>query len=352
MGLTLWGLGFPGRSWPFFGEGLMSEDARVDVLQSAANPRIQSPTDAHPIVPCVGVVRRGCVEPFVDAPPALSSAHAQWSGIALERYSTPAISIHRHEHPELFLHMVLRGTAKYEVTTRGRSFRYASRPGTLFLLPQGTEDEVNWEGPSDHLVVAVQPRFIAQSLEETAHETEVELTEHWNLVDGHISALLNEMATDLNDRSPAGSIYGDTLATALSVYLLKRYAVRRRVPAAYRGGLPGYRLKRVLDYIASSLDQNISLPQLAEIAGMSPHYFAELFKQSTGRSPHNYILLQRIERAKEGLQNPARSILDAALDAGFQNSSHFSRMFRKVEGISPTRFRADRSPRSGLLQAA
>jgi AraC family transcriptional regulator len=330
----------------------MSEDRRVDGLQTPVSTQIQSSTDTRLVVPCLGLVRRGCVEPFVDARPALSSAHAQWSGIALEKYSTPAIAIHRHEHPELFLHMVVSGTAKYEVNTRGRNFRYASRPGTILLLPRGTEDEQHWAGPIDHLVVAVHPRLIAQSLEETAHETEVEMTEHWNLIDGHISGLLNELAADLNDRSPAGSIYGDTLATALSVYLLKRYAVRPRAPAAYKGGLPGFRLKRVLDYIASSLDKNISLSELAAIAGMSPHYFAELFKQSTGRSPHNYILLQRIECAKQGLRNPARSILDAALDAGFQNPSHFSRIFRKVEGTSPTRFRADYMPRSGLLQAA
>jgi AraC family transcriptional regulator len=328
----------------------MGEGPRVGVSRPEA--RLQSPSDTRLVVPCVGLVRRGSVEPYVDARPALSSAHAKWSGIAMERYSTGAISIHRHEHPELFLHMVTAGTAKYEVNTRGRNFRYASRPGTIFLLPQGTEDEVHWAGPGDHLVAAVHPRLIAQSLEETAHETEVELAEHWNLTDGHISTLLNEMAADLDDGSPAGSIYGDTLSTALSVYLLRRYAVRQRAPSVYKGGLPGYRLNRVLDYIASSLDENISLSQLAAIAGMSPHYFAELFKQSTGRSPHNYILMQRIECAKQGLQNPAKSILDAALDAGFENASHFSRMFRKVEGISPTRFRADYVPRSGLLQAA
>lgn len=330
----------------------MGEDSRTGIFHHAANTGIPPEVDNRLIVPCVGLVRRGCVEPYVDACPALSSATAQWSGIALERYSTGAISIHRHEHPQLFLHMVVTGTAKYEVHIRGQNFRYASRPGTMFLLPRGTEDEVHWAGPSDHLVVAVHPRLIAQSLDETAHETEVELTEHWNFVDGHISVLLNELAADLNDGSPAGSIYGDTLATALSVYLLKRYAARRRAPAQYKGGLPGYRLKRVLDYIANSLDKNISLSQLAAIAGMSPHYFAELFKQSTGRSPHNYILLQRIECAKRSLRNPARSILDAALDAGFQNSSHFSRMFRKAEGASPTRFRADYLPKAGLLKAA
>jgi AraC family transcriptional regulator len=318
--------------------GSPSPDVLRSSIMGVPSP---SPTDTRLIVPGVSLVREGCAEPFLDARPTLSSAHARWSGIALERYSTPAISIPRHEHPELFLHLVVGGTATCEVNTRGRSFRSVSRPGTIFLLPHGTEDEVHWAGPIDHLVVAVHRHRLAQALEETAHETEVELTEHWNLVDGHISVLLNEMAADLNDGSPAGAIYGETLATALSVYLLKRYAVRRRLPVVYKGGLPAYRLKRVLDYIASCLDTNLSLSQLAAIAGMSTHYFSELFKQSTGQTPHNYVLRQRIERAKQTLRDPTRSVLDAGLEAGFHNHSHFSRMFRRVEGISPSRFRVD-----------
>lgn len=178
-------------------------------------------------------------------------------------------------------------------------------------------------------------------MDETAHETDVELIEHWDLIDRHISALLLEMTADLDDSSPAGTIYGESLANALAVYLVKRYAVRRVTPAVCKGGLPGYRLKRVLDYISASLEENISLSQLAAIAGMSPHYFSELFKQSTGRAPHNYVLLQRMERAKQQLRDPKRSIIEAGLESGFQNPNHFARMFRKLEGTTPSKFRAD-----------
>jgi AraC family transcriptional regulator len=196
------------------------------------------------------------------------------------------------------------------------------------------------------MVLAIHPRLLAEALDETAHEPDIELTEHWDLIDAHISALMHEMAADLRDKSPAGTAYGESLANSLAVYLLERYSARRFAPAVYKSGLPGYSLKRVLDYIADNLDMSISLSQLAAIAGMSPHYFSELFKQSTGHAPHSYILLQRIERAKQGLRDRRCSILDAGLDAGFQNASHFARMFRKVEGISPSRFRADYAPRA------
>jgi AraC family transcriptional regulator len=121
----------------------------------------------------------------------------------------------------------------------------------------------------------------------------------------------------------------------LAVYLLNRYAARRITPIAYKGGLSGYRLKRVLDFIADRLEENISLSQLAAIAGMSPHYFSQLFKQSTGRTPHQYVLLKRIEHAKEQLCNQKSSVTDAALGAGFQSPSHFANVFRRLEGTTP-----------------
>ena len=60
--------------------------------------------------------------------------------------------------------------------------------------------------------------------------------------------------------------------------------------------------------------------------------------------PINNVLLQRIERAKQQLRDPKRSIIDAGLDAGFQNPSHFARVFRKVVGTTPSSFRADTCP--------
>ncbi len=324
----------------------MGAGRRPDVSRSAEDSRARSPAANARIAPSVAVVRDGRAEPFLDARPTLSSSPALWGGLVLERYAVPALLIPRHQHPEHFLHVVLSGTVKYKVITRGRSLRFTSRPGTLFLLPRGTIDEVNWAGPTQRMAVAIQPRLLINALDEAAHETDIELTEHWDLIDRHISALLLEMTADLDDGSPAGKIYGESLANTLAVYLLKRYAVRRISPVIYKGGLPGYRLKRVLDYVADSLETNVSLSKLAAIADISPHYFWGLFKQSTGRSPHNYVLLQRIERAKQQLRDPKRSIIKAGLDAGFQNSSHFARMFRKLEGTTPSKFRAGCLPRA------
>jgi AraC family transcriptional regulator len=287
-------------------------------------------------------MRKGRVEPFLHAHPSLSSSSARWAGVAVEDYSIPACVIQRHEHLENFVHVVLRGSVKYEVLTRGKVLNFSARPGTTFILPQGTIDELRWEGATHRIAVAIHPNLLVNALDETAHERGVELTENWNLTDRNIMAVLLAMTADLDSGSPAGRLYGESLANALAIYLLNCYTVRRYTPVAYRGGLPGYRLRRVLDYIGDNLTDDLSLSELAVVAGMSPHYFAELFRRSTGHAPHRYVLLQRIERAKQGLANARCSVLEAALDAGFQNSSHFARVFRKFVGTSPSQFRNQR----------
>jgi AraC family transcriptional regulator len=313
----------------------------IDVTESSESTAPQPSTLNRIILPGIEVIRAGHVEPFLHVRPRISSAGGQWGGVALEDYTVPACLIPRHEHLEHFLHVVLHGSDKYEVSTRGKNLSFTARPGTTFILPRGTVDELRWAGPTHRLAVALHPRLLTNALEETDHETDIELTEHWDLIDPHITALLLEMAADLNDGSPAGQMYGESLANALAVYLLKRYSVRPQTPAVYKGGLPKYRLKRVLDYIADNLAENLSLSELAGVAGMSPHYFSELFKQSTGHTPHSYVLRQRIERVKQQLLDPRRSVIEAGLEAGFQNPSHFARMFRKLVGTTPSKFRAE-----------
>jgi AraC family transcriptional regulator len=312
-----------------------------DARQTTHDGARERPAGHSLSLPGVEVMREGLVEPFLHAHPTLSSADVRWSGLALEDYSVPALVIPQHEHLENFVHVVLRGSVKYEVRTRGKTLEFGASPGTTFILPRGTVDELTWGGPTRRIAVAIHPRLLVSALDETAHESDIELTEHWNLMDPQITAVLLAMTTDLNEGSPAGRLYGEALGNALAVYLLSRYTVRRYTPVAYRGGLPGYRLRRVLDFIGDNLEEELSLGQLAAVVGMSSHYFAELFKKSTGHAPHQYVLLQRIERAKEKLQVPGRSVIEAGLESGFQNPSHFARVFRKLVGVSPSRFQSE-----------
>jgi AraC family transcriptional regulator len=290
----------------------------------------------------IEVVRKGRLEPFA-ATTARRSSGDRWAGLVLEEHATPACVIPQHEHREHFLHVVIEGDAEYEVKTGGTTQRFHGRPGTLFVLPRGTVDELRWDAPTRRVAVAMQPELFARARGSAADRDDIELTERWNLEDPHISAVVRAMALDLEAGSPAGRLYGQSLANALAVYLLNRYAVRRQTPALIRGGLAPATLRRVLDYIESSLADDLRLSDLSAIAGMSEHYFLERFRASIGVPPHRYVLTQRVERARRllGDRERKRSVIEAAADSGFTNASHFARVFRRFTGQSPSRFQAE-----------
>jgi AraC-like DNA-binding protein len=105
-----------------------------------------------------------------------------------------------------------------------------------------------------------------------------------------------------------------------------------------RRGLSRPVLQRACDHIERHLGDEMSLSAIARVAGMSRFHFARLFRASTGHSPMAYLLRKRIERAKTLLGCGELAICEIAATLGFSDQSHFSRTFRKIEGMTPKQF--------------
>jgi AraC family transcriptional regulator len=291
-------------------------------------------------VKAVEVMHNGCSVCPIPAISSLNSKRAGWDGIALESFSdVPGVSIPDHDHPTHFLNLLTHGNIKAQWTTEGKSRSADNGPGTIYVLPAGTRDRLTWSGPTTRIILVMEPRFLSRSFEDTAHLDDVELTTHWNLRDRHIQSLMLALHADLEDGSPAGRIYGESLGLALGVYLVRRYSVRNSARHDYRGSMPTMRLNRTLEFINQNLARDVRLWELSQIAGMSPSYFCELFKVSTGLSPYQYILRCRIERAKQYLRDPKISLACAGAAAGFADQSHFTKVFRRIVGVTPMKFR-------------
>ncbi len=90
---------------------------------------------------------------------------------------------------------------------------------------------------------------------------------------------------------------------------------------------------------------------MAEVVGMSQYYFSKLFKMSTGTTPHQYVMRQRVERAQELLRDGNTALVEVATQVGFETQSHFTSVFRRLVGITPKKFREMRSE-TGIHLAA
>jgi AraC family transcriptional regulator len=103
--------------------------------------------------------------------------------------------------------------------------------------------------------------------------------------------------------------------------------------------LPQRKLNQILTYIEFNLENDICLKDLAGEAGMSIYYFARLFKQTTGKSPHQFVLEQRLNYAKYLLSQTDDSLIEVAMKCGWANQSHFTTAFKRSVGVTPRRYR-------------
>jgi AraC family transcriptional regulator len=144
------------------------------------------------------------------------------------------------------------------------------------------------------------------------------------------------MQAEDQDGYPGGRLFADSLGSALAVRL---FALQSLAPVPSSGrnrALPAWRLRRVIEYVETHLDEDLTLTELAGVAGFSVSHFKPLFKRAVGMPVHRFVLERRVERARVHLMEGTRSRTDIALEAGFTHPSHMARCMRRVLGLSPS----------------
>jgi AraC-like DNA-binding protein len=110
-------------------------------------------------------------------------------------------------------------------------------------------------------------------------------------------------------------------------------------PCYAKGGLANWRLKRALQMLESNHSRAPSLSEISYSIGLTPASFSRAFKQSTGLPPHRYLLVHRVNRAKEMMKDHNRMLTQISLDCGFSCSSQFTAVFKRFVGKSPRAYR-------------
>ncbi len=157
----------------------------------------------------------------------------------------------------------------------------------------------------------------------------------------NLKATLLKLLSVLDGSGINDHAYAETLG------LLLLWELRHAADSKYsqlnpvRGGLTVLQLKRVKEFVDVQISNDITISDLAAVAGLSQFHFIRAFKDSVGRSPYQYVLSERISDAKEMLSKSDLSIADVALAVGFSDASQLNRVFRKLIGVTPTAFRRE-----------
>ncbi len=214
--------------------------------------------------------------------------------------------------------------------------------GLLLLAPARVPFFGRWDGEDHYLQIRIASGFIQTVAREALaiNTDRLELLTEFRIRDPQIEAIAMMLLTELQQGNSGSKLYIDSLTNVLAVHLIRQYAATKPQVPIYEGGLPERQLLQILDYIHEHLHRDIKLADLAGLLGISQFHFSHLFKQSLGTAPYQYLLQQRVERAKQLLKKSGRPIMEIALLCGFNSHSHLSKQFRQLAGITPKAYRA------------
>jgi AraC family transcriptional regulator len=276
------------------------------------------------------------------APSAVSDWRGSVGMLAARYRDAPATEVELPPSTHHSLVLVHRPVEECEVRYEDVKLHIPPPAGSILVIPAGVPVRWRWTGSNDSLHVSLEPGLVAQVAAESfdLDPARVVVPPLGQLHLPPLRDALGAVDAELTAGGAGGSLAAESLANVLAVHLIRHVKARRRPERGRDGAMPRGRLRAVVEYIEENLDASLSLEQMAAVARLSPYHFARQFKTATGLPPHQYVILRRVERAKQFLQRDGDlSLADIAASAGFSDQSQFSRHFKRLVGVTPRKFR-------------
>ena len=235
--------------------------------------------------------------------------------------------------------------AKLNCRRDGRQYSGTAVHGDIDIIPAHTPSLWEIQDQNDATLLVSLPQKLLRAVAEQsgANAERVEIPNRFQIRDAELEALCWAVKREMELRYPSGRLYLEGLTLAVASRLVARHSSVAENAGARsegpNGELRGHRLKQVLAFIEEQLAEDLSLEQIAAVAGVSPTHVKTLFRKAMGTPVHQYVIQRRVERAKTLLMQDRLTITEIALAAGFAHQSHMARHMRRMLGASPRAIR-------------
>ncbi|QPB24013.1 AraC family transcriptional regulator [Rhizobium sp. 007] len=194
-------------------------------------------------------------------------------------------------------------------------------------------------GPFDFLLLEISPASLIRIAEGAELPGVTSLAAETASKDIVLANLCRALIPALEKPEEASALFVDQMATAIGTYLVQRYG-DRPIAASNRSRS----LSRSHEHLAKSLlrenlDGNISISEVAKVCNLSRGYFIRAFRETTGMTPYQWLLSERVNRARELLRASNAPLAEVAIACGFADQSHFTRVFSSIAGLTPGNWR-------------
>lgn len=213
--------------------------------------------------------------------------------------------------------------------------RYAAH-----IIRAGESARALWRGSGRVMHLYLPHELLVQVAQDAGH-LGFDLTERGITVDRALAPLSRLLMDRVLQRDRLARLELDTLGMLACAHVLRCWSVSRST-GEMRGRLGAWQVKRATSFLMAHIDSDVGLADVAAHVGLSPFHFNRAFKRTIGVSPHRYLLLRRLDRAKALLATTALSVTAVAARVGYSDPNQLGRLFRNELGITPTEYRRQR----------
>jgi AraC family transcriptional regulator len=285
-------------------------------------------------------IERAQVNPHGERSLLNAELASRWEGYPIGWVEAAAhVEAGDSEVPRTTLAMLDCGQAQAEITRSRKSLRYDLGAGAMGLFVQGTPiRRLRWECRD------VRRIMVEVDLARLPELSGLELppTQPWQtdfeFHDDGLAAVLRLMAAEAASGAPNGPLYAQSLSLGVALRLHQRASQTSSLHRE-RGKLSTLQVQRIDEWIDAHLGQEITLQQLAGLAGFSPAHFVRLFRNTLGCAPYQHVLRRRLVRAHRLLLATDLPIAAIAGEIGFSSQSHLTSAFVRAYGTSPGQMR-------------
>jgi len=271
--------------------------------------------------------------------PAQETCFASSSVLAVGRFHFDVLR-DEVEAPRLPLHYVsvsLAGPLRIEARLGSDKVNARVVRGQAMMMAAGRANAWRWDRPTEEAHVFLHPDYLADVAADLGNG-QANLLDRLPFSDARLRGTILALTDEMASGGAVLPLLLDMAAVSLGRRLL-RHCDGGKADSATTAVLCGRQLRRVLTMVVERLGEDIGLSDLASAAGMSRFHFVRAFKAAVGISPYRWLVMMRIERAKELLARTQIPVIEVAASLGFESQSHFGQAFRAHVGLTPSEWR-------------
>ena len=253
-------------------------------------------------------------------------------------YNHPKYEMAHHWHSEFEIIRIISGKLNVRLSRR----EFVATAGDIIFVNSETvhgafPDKCIYECiVFSHELLNVNDKMCGELITNLTEKV-ILVNDHFKNTDGDIVRAIDNLFEVMNSNAS----YFETLGALYTVFgvIIRDKLYKSSSGFAKEDTVRNSKLKKVLTYMRKNYKSQLTLEEIADIAGMSPKYFCYFFKEMTQKTPINYLNAYRIECAARKLLTTDSSVTDIAYNCGFNDLSYFIKTFKAVKGITPNGLR-------------